>query len=168
MLTIVSIIQSRHDLEVSPTAFLHPNMQLVFKKNVRKAMQSQVQRGQKHTGKACSSSTGVKVLLKVAPSFFLPGQTRRVQTTRFQNVLASPSLSVAPPGQTCWIWASTRFTKELIYDRIRRPNVKKAPNICPFPSSHQSRLTVLARDGALRQARPNVLRRLAAVQIKLR
>lgn len=43
---------------------------------------------------------------------------------------------------------------------------KKAPNVCTFPSSHQSTLTVLARDGASRQERPNVLRHLASVQKK--
>lgn len=166
-LTIMSIIQSRHDLEVSPNKnFFIPICSLSLKIE-KKAIQSQVQRGQKHIGKACSSSTGVKVLLKVTPSFFLPRQTHRVQTTRFQNILASPRFPSPLQADVLDLSANTFHQgADLRSDPLAE--CKKAPNICTLPSSHQSRLTVLARDGASRRARPNVLRRLAAVQRKLR
>lgn len=162
----MSIIQSRHEDSVRLSDCISTSQTCSLP--LKKPMQSQVQRGQKRTVKSRSSSAGARKSCLKSHLLF-PAQTDApCPNNSLPKRPGKPLAFRRPSRQTCWDWAPTHFTKKLIYDQIRWPKVKKAPNVCTFPSSHQSTLTVLARDGASRQERPNVLRHLASVQKNLR
>lgn len=152
-------------LYISPTAFLHPKYAVCLWK---KKMQSQVQRGQKRTVKARnSSSAGARVLLKVTPSFSCLDRCTMSKQLASKMTWQAPRFSSPLQADVLGLSSNT-FHQETDLRSDPLAECKKAPNVCTFPSSHQSKLTVLARDRASRQDRPNVLRHLASVKKNLR
>lgn len=159
----MSIIQSRHEDSVRLSDCISTSQ--ICSLSLKKPMQSQVQRGQKCTVKACSSSAGARVLLKVTPSFSC--LDRRTMSKQLASKMTWQAPRFSSPLQADVLGLSSNtFHQETDLRSDPLAECKKAPNVCTFPSSNQSTLTVLARDGASRQERPNVLRHLASVQKK--